>query len=200
MSRKTKTPQPPRDPLPVSFTEALGERYLSYALSIITARSLPDVRDGLKPVAPAAALRHARAAAGRQPGAEEVGPRGRDVIGRYHPHGDQAVYDAMVRLAQDFAVRYPLVDRPGQFRQHRRRQRRGHAIHRGAADRGRGGSAGRDRPGRGRFPRHLRRRGAGAGAAAGRHSPTCWPMVPRASRLGWRPRSRRTMSTSCAGR
>jgi len=115
MSRKTKTPQPPRDPLPVSFTEALGERYLSYALSIITARSLPDVRDGLKPVHRRLlyAMRELRLAANQAPkkSARVVG----DVIGRYHPHGDQAVYDAMVRLAQDFAVRYPLVDGQGNF-------------------------------------------------------------------------------------
>jgi topoisomerase-4 subunit A len=111
------------------FEAALSERYLVYALSTITARSLPDVRDGLKPVhrrllwamhllrldptgggggAPTARERNATP---YKKSARVVG----DVIGKYHPHGDQSVYDAMVRLAQDFALRYPLVDGQGNF-------------------------------------------------------------------------------------
>ncbi len=97
------------------LAEALGERYLAYAMSTIVSRSLPDVRDGLKPV-------HRRLlyamqqlkldpAGGFKKCARVVG----DVIGKYHPHGDVAVYDAMVRLAQDFAVRYPLVEGQGNF-------------------------------------------------------------------------------------
>ena len=97
------------------FDSALSERYLVYALSTITARSLPDLRDGLKPV-------HRRLLwAMRQlkldptnafkKSARVVG----DVIGKYHPHGDASVYDAMVRLAQDFALRYPLVEGQGNF-------------------------------------------------------------------------------------
>jgi topoisomerase-4 subunit A len=97
------------------FADALGERYLSYALSTIMARSLPDVRDGLKPVHRRLlfAMRGLRLGAATMPKkcARVVG----DVIGRYHPHGDQAVYDALVRLAQDFAVRYPLIDGQGNF-------------------------------------------------------------------------------------
>ncbi len=97
------------------FADALGERYLSYALSTITARSLPDVRDGLKPVHRRLlyAMRALRldADGGFKKCARVVG----DVIGKYHPHGETAVYDAMVRLAQDFAVRYPLVDGQGNF-------------------------------------------------------------------------------------
>jgi topoisomerase-4 subunit A len=100
---------------PVDLKDALGERYLAYALSTIMARSLPDVRDGLKPV-------HRRLlwamqqlkldpASGFKKCARVVG----DVIGKYHPHGDQSVYDALVRLAQDFAQRYPLVDGQGNF-------------------------------------------------------------------------------------
>jgi topoisomerase-4 subunit A len=99
----------------VSFHDALGERYLAYAMSTITARSLPDVRDGLKPV-------HRRLlyamlqlrldpSSGYKKCARVVG----DVIGKYHPHGDTAVYETMVRLAQSFAVRYPLVDGQGNF-------------------------------------------------------------------------------------
>ncbi len=98
-----------------NFTEILSDKYLAYALSTITSRSLPDVRDGLKPV-------HRRILwamhqlkldpkSGYKKCARVVG----DVIGKYHPHGDVAVYDAMVRLAQNFSVRYPLVDGQGNF-------------------------------------------------------------------------------------
>jgi len=95
--------------------DALSERYLSYALSTIMARSLPDVRDGLKPVHRRLlfAMRELRLnpESGFKKCARIVG----DVMGKYHPHGDQAIYDAMVRLAQQFAVRYPLVDGQGNF-------------------------------------------------------------------------------------
>ncbi|WP_448581324.1 DNA topoisomerase IV subunit A [Thermaurantiacus sp.] len=97
------------------FDAALAERYLVYALSTITARSLPDVRDGLKPVQRRLlwAMRLLRLAPDQafKKSARVVG----DVIGKYHPHGDQSVYDALVRLAQDFALRYPLVDGQGNF-------------------------------------------------------------------------------------
>src|SRR5665213_2400066 len=100
---------------PVDLRAALEERYLAYALSTIMHRALPDVRDGLKPV-------HRRILHGMRqlrldPGtaykksAKIVG----DVMGSYHPHGDQAIYDALVRLAQEFSVRYPLVDGQGNF-------------------------------------------------------------------------------------
>ncbi|MBD5400669.1 DNA topoisomerase IV subunit A [bacterium] len=97
------------------MSDALSERYLSYAVSTIVSRALPDVRDGLKPVhrrilysmlrqklSPAAAFRKCATVVG-------------DVLGHYHPHGDSSVYDAMVRLAQDFSVRYPLIDGQGNF-------------------------------------------------------------------------------------
>lgn len=97
------------------FDSALSERYLVYALSTITARSLPDLRDGLKPVHRrllwAMRLLRLDPAAGYKKCARVVG----DVIGKYHPHGDQSVYDALVRLAQTFALRYPLVDGQGNF-------------------------------------------------------------------------------------
>src|SRR5476649_573502 len=97
------------------LSKALAERYLAYALSTITQRALPDVRDGLKPV-------HRRILFGMrllrlEPDAsfkkcaKVVG----DVMGSFHPHGDQAIYDALVRLAQEFSVRYPLVDGQGNF-------------------------------------------------------------------------------------
>ena len=98
-----------------SFADALSDRYLVYALSTITARSLPDVRDGLKPV-------HRRIlwgmrllkldpTTGYKKCARVVG----DVMGKYHPHGDQSIYDALVRLSQSFALRYPLIDGQGNF-------------------------------------------------------------------------------------
>ncbi|MET0922246.1 MAG: DNA topoisomerase IV subunit A [Xanthobacteraceae bacterium] len=108
---------PPRDGEveEIALREALEERYLQYALSTITGRALPDARDGLKPV-------HRRILYGMRllrldPGstfkksAKIVG----DVMGNFHPHGDQAIYDALVRLAQDFASRYPLIDGQGNF-------------------------------------------------------------------------------------
>jgi topoisomerase-4 subunit A len=99
----------------IDFADALGERYLSYALSTIMSRSLPDVRDGLKPVQRRIlhAMRELRLdpASGYKKCARVVG----DVIGKFHPHGEVAVYEALVRLAQDFAQRYPLVDGQGNF-------------------------------------------------------------------------------------
>jgi topoisomerase-4 subunit A len=108
---------PPRegDVEEIALREALEERYLQYALSTITGRALPDARDGLKPVH--RRLLYAMQQLRLDPGAafkkcaRVVG----DVIGKFHPHGDQAVYDALVRLAQDFAQRYPLVDGQGNF-------------------------------------------------------------------------------------
>ena len=100
---------------PVPFGDALSERYLAYALSTITARSLPDVRDGLKPVQRrllyAMRVLKLDPDAGFKKCARVVG----DVIGKYHPHGDSAVYDALVRLAQTFAARYALVEGQGNF-------------------------------------------------------------------------------------
>ncbi|MFD2579272.1 DNA topoisomerase (ATP-hydrolyzing) [Novosphingobium colocasiae] len=97
------------------FDKALSQRYLVYALSTITARSLPDLRDGLKPVHRRLlwAMRQLRLDPGQafKKSARVVG----DVIGKYHPHGDASVYDAMVRLAQDFSLRYPLVEGQGNF-------------------------------------------------------------------------------------
>src|SRR6202140_874748 len=100
---------------PILLQDALEERYLAYALSTIMHRALPDVRDGLKPVHRRIlyAMRELKLdpAAGYKKCAKVVG----EVMGGYHPHGDQAIYDALVRLAQSFAVRYPLVDGQGNF-------------------------------------------------------------------------------------
>jgi topoisomerase IV subunit A len=117
MSKKVSSPPPsePNSVQEIALREALEERYLAYALSTIMHRALPDARDGLKPV-------HRRILYGMRllrldPGstfkksAKIVG----DVMGNFHPHGDQAIYDALVRLAQDFSSRYPLVDGQGNF-------------------------------------------------------------------------------------
>lgn len=99
----------------VNLQEALGKRYLAYALSTIKSRSLPDVRDGLKPVH--RRLLYAMHELKLEPNllpkksARVVG----DVMGKFHPHGDMSIYDALVRLAQDFSSRYPLVDGQGNF-------------------------------------------------------------------------------------
>ena len=98
-----------------AFSTALSERYLAYAMSTIMSRSLPDVRDGLKPVHRRLiyAMQQLRLdpASGFKKCARVVG----DVMGKFHPHGDASIYDALVRLAQDFAVRYPLVEGQGNF-------------------------------------------------------------------------------------
>lgn len=98
-----------------SLTEALGERYLAYAMSTIVSRSLPDVRDGLKPVHRRLLFAMRQLKLDPEGGFKKCARVVGDVIGKYHPHGDVAVYDAMVRLAQDFAVRYPLVEGQGNF-------------------------------------------------------------------------------------
>jgi DNA gyrase subunit A len=120
MAKKTVAPAPqentPRaNVVPVDITREMKESYISYAMSVITSRALPDVRDGLKPV-------HRRilyamhelgltASAKTKKSATVVG----DVLGKYHPHGDMAVYDSMVGMAQDFSYRYPLIIGQGNF-------------------------------------------------------------------------------------
>jgi topoisomerase-4 subunit A len=114
MGKRTPPPEP-AEVHEVMLRDALEERYLAYALSTITGRALPDARDGLKPVHRrilyGMRLLNLNPAAPFKKSAKIVG----DVMGSFHPHGDQAIYDAMVRLAQDFASRYPLVDGQGNF-------------------------------------------------------------------------------------
>src|SRR5246500_3214761 len=115
MGKRIVPPEEPAEIHEVQLRDALEERYLAYALSPIRPRALPAPRDGLKPV-------HRRILYGMRllrldPGttfkksAKIVG----DVMGSFHPHGDQAIHDAMCRLAQDFSSRYPLVDGQGNF-------------------------------------------------------------------------------------
>ena len=120
MARRPKTPksskpQPPEDIFLEPLSDALSRRYLAYALSTITARALPDARDGMKPVHRRIlyAMRQMRLKpdGSFKKSAKVVG----EVMGNFHPHGDGAIYDAMVRLVQDFSVRVPLVDGQGNF-------------------------------------------------------------------------------------
>ncbi len=116
MSDTDKTPPgPPEDLHPVTLEEEMRRSYLDYAMSVIVARALPDARDGLKPVH--RRILFAMQEAGYTPdkpyrkSARVVG----DVMGKYHPHGDAAIYDAMVRMAQPFSMRVPLIDGQGNF-------------------------------------------------------------------------------------
>ena len=125
MEDKDNINQPPEDEkeqfaengrnLPTDIGDEVKEAYLSYAMSVIVGRALPDVRDGLKPVHRRAL--YSMSKMGNTPdkpykkSARLVG----DIIGKYHPHGDMAVYDTIVRMAQDFSYRYPLVDGQGNF-------------------------------------------------------------------------------------
>ena len=97
------------------FTDALSERYLAYALSTIMSRSLPDVRDGLKPVHRRILYAMLQLKMDPKSAYKKCARVVGDVIGKYHPHGDNAVYDALVRLAQDFTIRYPLIQGQGNF-------------------------------------------------------------------------------------
>ena len=106
---------PSQAPLAEPLRRALGERYLQYALSTIMHRALPDARDGLKPVHRRILYAMRELKLSSTGGFRKSAKISGDVMGNYHPHGDAAIYDAMARLAQDFAVRYPLVDGQGNF-------------------------------------------------------------------------------------
>ena len=112
----SNTPLPPAsDIAPINIEDEMRKSYLDYAMSVIVSRALPDVRDGLKPV-------HRRILyAMKEGGYDSTKPYKKsarivgDVMGKYHPHGDSAIYDAMVRMAQDFSMRLPLIDGQGNF-------------------------------------------------------------------------------------
>ena len=186
--------QGPSDIRPVSITEEMKRCYLDYAMSVIVARALPDVRDGLKPVH--RRILYSMHEKGHTPdkkyvkSARVVG----DVMGKYHPHGDQAIYDALVRMAQDFSMRLPLIDGQGNFGSvdgdPPAAMRYTESPARQAGD----GAARRHRQGHRRLPGKLRRQRTRAGRCCRRVSRTCWSTAPAASRSAWRPTSRRTIS------
>ena len=183
-----------KETLPVSLEAEMRHSYLDYAMSVIVGRALPDVRDGLKPVHRRVlfAMHEANIVWNRPyvKCARVVG----DVMGKYHPHGDMAIYDALVRMAQDFSLRYPLIDGQGNFGSVDGDNAGGDALHRVPAAEDRRRAARRHRQGNGRFRPELRRQGAGAGGAAVARCPTCWSTARPASRSAWRPTSRRTTS------
>ena len=184
----------------VALHEAAQSRYLNYALSVITSRALPDVRDGLKPVQRRILYtmwqQNLTADAKHRKCAKVVG----DVMGNYHPHGDAAIYETLVRMAQPFSLRYPLVDGSGNF---------------GSLD---GDSAAAMRYTECRLARiademlaeieqdtvhfrpELRRHARPSRWCCRRASRTCWSTAPPASRSAWRPTSRRTTSARSARR
>ena len=158
---------PPRaDRFPVTIEEELKKSYLDYAMSVIIGRALPDVRDGLKPV-------HRRILFGMWEGGNTASRAYKksarivgDVMGKYHPHGDQAIYDTAVRMAQDFSMRYPLVDGQGNFG-----SVDGDSVHRSSVDAvGRRAARRRHRKGTGGVGAQLRRLDERANAAPGTHS------------------------------
>jgi DNA gyrase subunit A len=186
----------PSDIAPISIVEEMKTSYLDYAMSVIVSRALPDVRDGLKPVHRRIlyACQEAGYVAGRpyRKSSRIVG----DVMGKYHPHGDQAIYDALARMVQPWSMRVPLIDGQGNF-----------------------GSMDPDPPAAMRYtearlakvanflladidkdtvtssPTTTR---AKASRRCFRHaSPTCWSTAPAESRSEWRPTSRRTISAKC---
>ena len=114
-TRPPDGPPPASDIKPISIVDEMKRSYLDYAMSVIVGRALPDVRDGLKPVhrrilymMQEMGLHHNRPT---KKSARVVG----DVMGKLHPHGDASIYDALVRMAQDFSMRYPLIDGQGNF-------------------------------------------------------------------------------------
>ena len=112
----TTTPTPPSEHIrPVHIEEEMRTSYLNYAMSVIVSRALPDVRDGLKPVQ--RRILYAMHDMGIRPGsAHRKSARiAGEVLGKFHPHGEGSVYDTLVRLAQPFSLRYPLIDGQGNF-------------------------------------------------------------------------------------
>ncbi len=184
----------PSDIRPISITEEMKKSYLDYAMSVIVARALPDARDGLKPVHRRILYSmHENGYEWNKPYRKSARVVG-DVIGKYHPHGDQAVYDALVRMAQDFSMRLPLIDGQGNF-----------------------GSVDGDAPAAMRYtevrlanasPARWSRTSTRIPSTSSRTTttpsasrwccrrafPTSWSTAPAASPSAWRPTSRRTTS------
>ncbi len=179
---------------PISISDEMKRSYLDYAMSVIVARALPDVRDGLKPVH--RRILYAMHESGYTPEKKHVKSSRivGDVMGKYHPHGDQAIYDSLVRMAQNFSMRLPLIDGQGNF-----------------------GSVDGDPPAAMRytesklakvansllddidkdtvdFQPELRRLRHASRSCCPRASRTCWSMARAASRSAWRPTFRRTIS------
>ena len=197
---ESSTPPPPPGSTNVALHEAAQSRYLNYALSVITSRALPDVRDGLKPVQRRILYtmwqQNLTADAKHRKCAKVVG----DVMGNYHPHGDAALYETLVRMAQSFSLRYPLIDGSGNFGSldgDSAAAMRYTECRLAAAGRR---DARRDRAAHGPLPAQLRRHADRAGGAAGAHPQPAGERHHRASPSAWPPTCRRTTSARCARR
>ena len=189
--RRTPTPPEP-DPEevlgyvePIEINLEMERSFLEYSMSVIVARALPDVRDGLKPVH--RRILYSMFDQGLRPDrpyakcAKVVG----EVMGTYHPHGDTAIYDALVRMVQDFSMRHPLVVGPRQLRRHRtRRGRRGDALHRVPAGAPGPGDARRHRRGDRRLRAELRQLRPSSPRSCRRGSPTCWSTARQGIAVG----------------
>ena len=195
--RRARPPPPPsHDIAPITIEEEMSRSYLDYAMSVIVARALPDARDGLKPV-------HRRILyAMKEGGYDSTRPFRKsarivgDVMGKYHPHGDSAIYDAMVRMAQDFSMRLPLISGQGNFGSMDGDPPAAMRYTEARLARRRRDAARRHRQGHGRLPAQLRRDASRSRRSCRRRFPTCWPTARAASPSAWRPTSRRTISAS----
>ena len=177
---------------PPDLGKEMQTSFLEYSMSVIVARALPDVRDGLKPVH--RRILYAMNESGYTPSrphmksARTVG----DVIGKYHPHGDSAVYYTMVRLAQPFSMRVPLVDGHGNFGSIDGDSAAAMRYTEARLDQGRDGAAARPGQGNGRLSTQLRREPGRAVGASGALPQPAGQRLVRASRWAWRPTSRPT--------
>ena len=186
---------------PIEIQEEMERSFLDYAMSVITSRALPDARDGLKPVH--RRILYGMYAGGLRPDrkhqkcAAAVG----DVMGKYHPHGDQSIYDALARDGAGLLAALPARRRTRQLR-HAGPQRPagGDELHRIDAGAARDAAAGRDRRGHRRLRPHLRRQQRSSRWCCRRGSRTCWSTAAAASPSGWRPTSRRTTSARSSTR
>ena len=191
--RRDRPRRRPRYCRTISIVDEMKSSYLDYAMSVIVARALPDVRDGLKPVHRRIlfSAQESGFVAGRpyRKSARIVG----DVMGKYHPHGDSSIYDALARMAQDWSMRVPLIDGQGNFGSMDPDKPAAMRYTEARLAQGRERAARRSRQGHRRLPPQLRRLGARAVGPARRASPTCSSTAPAASRSAWRPTSRRTI-------
>ena len=182
----------PSDIESVSISDEMRKSYLDYAMSVIVSRALPDVRDGLKPV-------HRRILYSmNEQGYEWNRPYRKsarvvgDVIGKYHPHGNEAVYFSLVRMAQEFSLRVPLIDGQGNFGSIDGDMPAAMRYTEVRMEKVTGAPARGHRQGHGRLQGQLRRLRARADGAAGALPATSWSTAAAASRSAWRPTSRPT--------
>ena len=177
---------------PVDIQTEMQRSYIDYAMSVIVGRALPDVRDGLKPVH--RKILYGMYDSGFRPDRNYVkcGRVVGDVMGNYHPHGDSALYDALVRMAQPWSLRYPLIDPQGNFGSPGNDPAAAFRYTECRLQQPGDGDAARHRRGDRRLRPQLRRATPPSRSSCRPASRTCWSTAPRASRSAWPPASRRT--------